>query len=119
MPALSIICLVPTDSVPDDVEVRPDHFEGGILCKQGFVDQVIGEAARVLVKGGELVMWMKVSHKSVIPYYALTMKLAQQFDLASMNILVHDRDQDLAAVYDDPGVELDSSCMLFSIKKRS
>ncbi len=113
-----VICSVPTAAVPEGREVRMDRFESGILCPPGFVEVVLEQAARVLVNGGTLLMWLKVSHRGVMPYHGFMMKLSSLFDLSSMKIHVHQRDQEMKSDYDDPGDPLDSSCLICSIRKK-
>ena len=112
-----IIALLPTDIVQKNVEIDYDNYNCGIICEPDLLFRTIKQASRVLRKGGELIIWFKVSHLGIIPYHNVMMKINEVFDISTINILVHDLEENLSNIYNNLNHKLTSSCVMLSVKK--
>lgn len=110
-----IIMSTPTNTVETESWIQPDSIERAIFRSEQFLDRLFAEAARCLVKHGELVLWVKISHEGILPYHRFIMALNELFDIGAMKIFAHALESEV-----DVGVQpgrREFSDLVFSIKK--
>ncbi len=83
-----VLAITPSIVVSTDKDIPTNGVEGAIFQKEGFTFGVISEASRVLAKGGELVVWLRNSHrKGIFPYHNIILALHKHFELGKMRKL--------------------------------
>jgi SAM-dependent methyltransferase len=111
-----VLMSTPTNRVDTGTKVALDTVEGALFRTDDFLPRLFSEAARCLVPGGVLGLWVKVSHEGILPYHALLMALNDGFDLASMRIYWHAQESEVRVGKQDHSGE--NSHLVFWICKR-
>lgn len=124
-----VLALPPWMMVQDDRPIANDTFESGIFRTPKLYDRILAESGKVLVKGGELVIWLRIPIVGFESFVQLLSAAAKRFDLSSMGLLAHGIE---SAIYLDHeksvlnrwlykiqkgGVRNDAIWMLLSLKK--
>lgn len=113
-----VLALTPSIVVSTDKDITTNSVEGAILQKEGFTFRVISEASRVLAKGGELVVWLRNSHrKGIFPYHSIVLELHKHFNLSTMRILVYELAKELNQEKPNSDTPFVDSRIIFTIKK--
>jgi SAM-dependent methyltransferase len=112
-----VLMSTPTNRVDGATPVAPDTVDSAIFRTDDFLPRLLSEAARCLVPGGVLGLWIKVSHEGVLPYHAFLLALHEGFDLGSMQIYWHAQESEVRVGRQDHSGE--NSHLVFWIHKRS
>jgi len=111
-----VIMSTPTNMAAQDYEIHYDSFEAAIFRRENFLLEVIEQSARCLIPGGELTLWIKISHRGIVHYHELIMALNRHFDLNTMKIHAHALDSEVAI--GKKGGNEEFSHIVFSVKKK-
>lgn len=111
-----IIMSTPTNTVESESWLQPDTIERAIFRSEQFLGRLFAEAGRCLVKRGEMVLWVKISHDGILPYHRFILALNEMFDIDAMKIFAHAPESEVN-VGRQPG-RREFSDLVFSIRKR-
>jgi SAM-dependent methyltransferase len=110
-----ILVSTPTNAIPADRPIESGSVESAIFRTERFLDDLIAEAGRCLASGGTLAMWVKMSHRGLLPYHHFLTALNRSFDIATMEIFWHALEADVAVGLQETSEE--RSHLIFSIRK--
>jgi len=113
-----VLMSTPTNVADDDLPVPPDSLEAALVRPRDWLPRLLGESARCLAPGGLLALWIKISHRGILPYHELIIALARRsFDIATMRVHAHALESDSSdGVHEGPREHSD---LVFSIRKHT
>ena len=84
-----ILVLPPWMVVKEGHRIAEDTFESGIFRPSNLYGKILADSGRVLMPGGQLVIWLRIPLQSFHSFIEFLASAADKFDVRSATLLAH------------------------------
>jgi methylase of polypeptide subunit release factors len=92
-----VLTAPPAMVVQEGRQIASDSFESGIFRPPNLYDKILADSGRVLVPGGRLVIWLRISLASFEPFIQVLTTAAEKFDMTSATLLAYGVESSICA----------------------
>ena len=85
----TVLVIPPAQVAREGHHIASDTFESGIFRSSNLYGQIITDSGRVLKRGGQLAIWLRIPLTSFQSFVELLAVAADKFDITSATLLAH------------------------------